>query len=69
MQPSGRDGTKRSPFKICWITKLALQEVEQKGAAGMFNVSVDELTYAQVHRHFLQRGPFTNLARNPLLNY
>ena len=48
-----------------WYEKITIQNLldhkagflgsgSNEGAADMFNVSVDELTYEQIHRHFLQ---------------
>ncbi len=56
-QPSGRSGTKKSPFKICWIMNLAFHK--QAKIMGMlrlkmFGVSEDQLTYEQGHRYFLR---------------
>ena len=55
-QPSGRSGTKKSPFKICWIMNLAFhKQAKIMGAAAkMFGVSEDQLTYEQGHRYFLR---------------
>ncbi len=36
-----------------------------KGAAEMFRVSVDELTYEQVHRHFLRTRPIYEPGTTP----
>jgi CubicO group peptidase (beta-lactamase class C family) len=38
---------------------------DDKGAADMFNVSVDDLTYEQVHRHFLRTRPIYEPGTTP----
>ena len=64
-----------------WYEKITMQNLldhkagftrsgDDKGAAEMFNVSVDELTYEQVHRHFLRtrRSISTSLAQELVPN-
>ena len=59
-----------------WYGKITIQNLldhkagfigsgDQKGAAAMFGVSEDELTYEQVHRHFLRTGPIYEPGTTP----